>query len=103
MEKLKLACLDKTGNFYVVCKGDNLRTIAEKFSTTENLIINDNYLKNPIKIGEKLYIKSYKKTYQVSPCDTLKSIALKFNVSEQKILEINKITYIYAGERIVIL
>ena len=47
MEKLKLACLDKTGNFYVVCKGDNLRTIAEKFSTTENLIINDNYLKNP--------------------------------------------------------
>ena len=102
MEKLKLACFMNLELVYTVENGDDLRSIAEKFSTTENLIICDNFLNQAVKAGEKLYIKKQKNVYVVTPYDTLKSIALKFNVSEQKILEENKITYIYAGERIVI-
>ena len=102
MEKL-MGVLDNSCKcVYVVEEGDSLRSIAEALSTTEHLIIEDNFLKNQIKTGDKLYVKSYQKTYVVTPYDTLKSIALKFGVTAEKILETNKILYIYVGERIVI-
>ncbi len=102
MENLKLVFSDSNSIVYLVEEGDTLRGIAEEFSTTEQLIITDNFLKNPIKTGDRLYIKSYKKIYEVTPYDSIKSIALKFDTTAEKILEINKILYIYVGERIVI-
>ncbi len=102
MEKLKPITDNKSEFIYVVESGDTLNSIAEKFSTTERLIITDNLLKNQIKTGDRLYIKTYKKIYVVTPCDTIKSIALKFNVDSQEILNVNQILYIYMGERIVI-
>ena len=102
MEKLKGFLYSDLGCVYVVEEGDTLSSIAEDFSTTEHLIIQDNFLKNHIKTGDKLYVKSYQKTYVVTPYDTVKSISLKFGVTAEKLLEINKIIYIYVGERIVI-
>jgi spore germination protein len=102
MENLKPIFLCQKECAYAVEEGETLNAIAEKFSTTENLIILDNFLKNKIKTGDKLYIKSYKTIYVVTPFDTLESIALKFAVSAEEILNINKISYIYVGERIVI-
>lgn len=102
MEKLKDVNINAKERVYSVQEGDTLRGIAKRFSTTERLIICDNFLKNPIKTGARLYIKSYEKIYIVTPCDTLEKLALNFGVSVQEILEINKILYIYAGERIVV-
>ena len=102
MEKLKDLTVNESERVYIVEEGDILTDIAKRFSTTERLIISDNFLKNSIKTGNRLYIKSYKKIYIVTPCDTIDSIALKFGVTAQSILEINKILYIYVGERIVI-
>ena len=102
MENLKPIFALQNESVYVVEEGDTLKSIAEKFSTTENLIIIDNFLNSQIKIGDKLYVKSYQKTYVVTPCDSLEKIALKFNATKGEILKINKISYIYVGERIVI-
>ena len=102
MEKLKPLYADKLDCVYVVEEGDTLKSIAEKFSTTENLIIVDNFLNSQLKIGDRLYVKSYQKTYVVTPCDSLENIALKFGTTKDEILKINKISYIYVGERIVI-
>ena len=87
---------------YVVESGDTLSSIAEKFSTTENLIAIENNINSEVNIGDKLYIKMHKTIYTVTPMDTLKSIATKFNVSEDRLLYENKISYVYVGERIVI-
>ena len=102
MENLKGVFGSENECVYIVEDGDTLRSIAENFSTTEHLIIEDNFLKNQIKTGDKLYIKTYQKIYIVTPYDTLNGIALKFGVTTQSLLETNKILYIYAGERIVI-
>lgn len=102
MENLKLVLLDSNNFVYVVEDGDTLRGIAEEFSTTEQLIICDNFLKKPIKAGDRLYIKRYSKIYVVTPYDSIKSIALKFGTTAERIFVLNKISYIYVGERIVI-
>lgn len=102
MEKLKLISKSDDELIYVVEDGDNLRSIAENFSTTENLIIADNFLKNKVKTGDVLYVKKYSNIYVVKPSDTIESIAKNFQVNELDVLNINKITYIYVGERIVI-
>ncbi len=89
--------------FYYVCeKGDTLKTIANKFKTTKNLIIKDNYLSNEVKVGEVLFIKKYEVVYQVEPSDDIEKIAKKFSVTSEEILRVNKINYIYPTQKIVI-
>ena len=59
MEKLRY-CIDVLNEgLYVVEEGDTLKSIANKFKTTKNLIIVDNYLTTDVKKGDYLYIKKY--------------------------------------------
>ncbi len=102
MENLKLVIKDNLEFIYTVEVGETISTIAVKFSTTENLIITDNNLKKEVEAGDKLYVKRYKNVYTVCPLDTLDSVCEKFKISKEDLLFENKITYIYAGERIVI-
>lgn len=102
MEKLRY-CIDVLNEgLYVVEEGDTLKSIANKFKTTKNLIIIDNYLTTDVKKGDYLYIKKYNRIYTVEPSDSVESISIKFNVKKEEILRVNKINYIYPTQEIVI-
>ncbi len=102
MSDLKLI-IDVLSEFYYVCEeGDTLKKIANKFKTTKNLIIKDNYLSNEVKSGDVIFIKKYEVIYEVEPSDSLLKIAEKFNLASEEILMVNKINYIYPTQKIVI-
>ncbi len=76
--------------FYRVNKGDDLFSVCRKFNLSPLKVIYDNNLVEDILEGDLLYIeKSQFALYSAKPFDTLKSISQKFNVSEQRLKEIN--------------
>ena len=89
---------------YTVKKGDSLYSIAQKYNTTAQEIINLNYLKNTnLSIGQVLRIpEMYTKeedmimpeftNYVVKKGDTLYSIARANNVSVDTIIKDNNLT-----------
>lgn len=80
---------------YTVVKGDSLYTIANKFNTTVNEIINLNKLtSNILSIGQTLLIPTTNnyQTYIVVSGDSLYKIANKFNTTVNKIKELNNLT-----------
>lgn len=89
---------------YTVKPGDTLYSIAQKYKTTVNDIINLNYLKNTnLQVGEVIRIpETYTKeeemilpnyiNYVVEKGDTLYSIARKYNVSTDTIIKDNSLT-----------
>ena len=89
---------------YTVVAGDSLYSIARKYNTTVDEIINLNYLKSPnLSIGQVLRIpEMYTKeedmvppnytTYVVKKGDSLYSISNAFNVSIDTILKDNGLT-----------
>ena len=89
---------------YTVKPGDTLYSIASKYNTTVNDIINLNYLKNTnLQVGEVIRIpETYTKedemilpnyiNYVVVPGDTLYSIAKKNNISVDTLIKDNAIT-----------
>ena len=89
---------------YTVKRGDSLYSIAKKYNTTVNDIINLNYLKNTnLSIGQVLRIpETYTKeeeivlpnyiNYTVKKGDTLYSIAKAYNVSVDTIKKDNGLT-----------
>lgn len=102
ISNFKYSLLDKKEGIYIVEEGETLYDIECKFNTTKQIIISSNFLKDEVNKDDYLYIKCYNKVYEVSPRDTLKSISLKFNVKEEKILKDNKINYVYPYQKIVI-
>jgi LysM repeat protein len=110
---------------YVVKKGDNLSSIAVRFKTTPQAIMNANGITNPnlVYVGQLLNIprattvvtkpKPTKRTtpgktgrvYIVQPGDNMFLIAAKFNRDVYDIAEANGIlnlNYIYAGQALYI-
>ena len=101
---------------YIVQSGDTLTSIAIRFDTTVQAIVDLNDLENPnlIYVGEILKIptdsrgniavpstRQYMTTYIVQNGDTLSSIAQKFDTTVQSIVSINNISnpnLIYTGE-----
>ncbi len=96
-------------NEYVVKRGDNLYSIADKFNISVDDIKKINNLKgNALTIGQTLIIESYPEdgeilecygnngdeyiTYIVKDGDDLYSIARRYNTSVQKIKELNNLT-----------
>lgn len=78
-------------DYYIVKKGDSLWSIANKYNTTVNNLINLNNLKsNLLSIGQKIIIRKIN-YYIVKKGDTLWSIAKKFNVSIDDIREKNNL------------
>ena len=102
---------------YTVKKGDCLSEIALKFNTTVEKLINRNNLHSEkIKIDQKLYIPRTGQgggdegeilstiTYKVNKGDNLSDIAAKYNISVNKIKEVNNLhrDRIYIGEELII-
>lgn len=96
-------------NEYVVKRGDNLYSIADKFNISVDDIKKINNLKgNALTIGQTLIIESYPEdgeilecygnsgdeyiTYIVKDGDDLYSVARRYNTSVQKIKELNNLT-----------
>ena len=80
------------GQTYYVQKGDTLRKIASKFSTTVNEILRVNpQISNPnvIYVGQAISIPSGVSTYIVQRGDTLRIIANKFGTSVDNLLYLN--------------
>lgn len=93
---------------YVVQKGDNINSIAEKYGITVERLIQDNGIVFPYNliVGSALVIAYPAKEYTVQQGDTLESIAEANNVSVMQILRNNSFLfdrqYIYPGETLVI-
>ena len=92
---------------YVVQKGDNLWTIANKYDTTINDIKNLNNLKtNTLQIGQVLKIpgSTNYNTYVVKKGDSLWKIADKYGTSVNKLMTINNLdsTVLQIGQSLLI-
>ena len=84
--------------FYRVEQGDGVLLVANKFNLSPTRLIKDNNLSDEIECGDMLYIESADCVlYTVKPTDTLSSIAKRFNVQEQKILDDNCVPYVFCG------
>lgn len=81
---------------YTVKKGDSLYSIAKRFNTSVDILVNINNLKsNSLSIGQVLKIPSSSnsgRVYIVKSGDNLYSIARKFNTSVNEIKRKNNLT-----------
>jgi len=104
-----------TGFNYTVQRGDTLYSIARRFGTTVNAIVQANGILNPnlIFAGQVLWIPSSgvspgqpgQTIYIVQKGDTLYSIACRFGTTYQALASLNGIPYpytIYVGQKLVI-
>lgn len=102
-EKLKNQSDFKSTIIYKTERGDDLFGIAEKFSTTAQILVSENALKGEPLCGELLYIEIPRgKRYIVKPGDTLESVSRKFGKSELETADKNKIDDVYVGQTIYI-
>ena len=93
----------KQSFLYVVETGDNLKIIADKFNTTQRVLIMINGLENEVKVGEYILIEQLDGIkYIVKPGDTLEQIATYSKDSLQSIKIRNKIDDVYVGQKIYI-
>jgi LysM repeat protein len=81
-----------SGQTYYVQKGDTLRKIASKFSTTMDAILRANpQISNPnvIYVGQAITIPAGVATYVVQRGDTLRIIANRFGTTVDNLLRLN--------------
>ena len=93
------------GQTYYVQKGDTLRKIASKFSTTVDELLKVNtQVSNPnlIYVGQGINIPAGVSTYIVQKGDTLRIIASKFGTTVENLLSLNpnikNANLIYVGQ-----
>lgn len=89
---------------YFVKQGETLTSIADKFKTTVDIIVEDNQL-SEVSEGDILWIRNRNSmVYIVRPADTLSTVALKCNVTEQHIRELNKLQTdaLYVGQKLIL-
>ncbi len=89
--------------FYRVNEGETLFSVCEKLGVPPVVVIKENNLKQEVAAGDILYIEQgdyY--IYKVTPFDTAKSIAQKFNISEEKLLSDNSVSYVFYGLSVII-
>ena len=100
----------QVGDSYTVQRGDTLYSIASKYNTTVNDLINlNNLTSNNLSVGQVLRIPKREiieeeGIYTVKPGDSLYSIANKYNVSVNDIIEINNLasTVLTTGQQLII-
>lgn len=81
-----------SGQTYYVQKGDTLRNIASRMSTTVDVLLQANpQIKNPnlIYVGQAINIPYGVPTYIVQKGDTLKIIANRYGTTVEKLLGLN--------------
>ena len=85
----------EVGDVYTVQRGDTLYSIARKFNTTVNELVNLNNLSNTnLSIGQQIKLPQGEEqtdydTYTVEENDSLYSIANKFNISVNDLIDFN--------------
>lgn len=91
---------DKNNTIYIVQRGDNLYSIAKRFNTTVQNIVNNNGISNPNLIypGQSLIIakstaniQTKYMSYRIKRGDTLWGIANKYNTTVNELAYINGI------------
>lgn len=100
---------------YKIQRGDTLSEIALEHNTTVSHLVEINNISNPnlIYVGEIIKIScnhninsnEHTKTYTIKRGDTLSEIAMKYNTTVGRLVQINKIknpNLIYAGDTIII-
>lgn len=95
MKKLSLVLDQFDEGVYYCTDGDTLKSIATRFSTSEELLIKDNNLTCAVKAGDVIYVKRYKFTYTVKVGDTPETVAKILNLSIDEMYRLNRINYIY--------
>ena len=94
--------------YYTVQKGDSLYTIAKKFGTTMDELVNLNGLTDTtLQIGQRLMVPAsiQPMVYVVKPGDSLYTIARRFDVTVDAIVKLNSIknpTLIRPGQELMI-
>ncbi|SFG64574.1 polysaccharide deacetylase family sporulation protein PdaB [Halobacillus alkaliphilus] len=104
-----------SGTIHTVKAGDTLYSLAGKYGVTVNQIVKENNLSNAnvIRVGQRLVIPGdtpdpppvQGDSYTVKAGDTLYSIAKRYNVSLNDLIEANQISnssYIRIGQNLVI-
>lgn len=93
------------GQVYYVRKGDTLRSIASRFSTTTDELLKANpQITNPnlIYVGQAINIPTDASSYIVQKGDTLRIIANKFGTTVENLLKLNpnikNANLIYVGQ-----
>lgn len=88
--------------FYRVKENDCIITIAERFNASPFAIIKENRLKKEPSFGDVLFIAvGDGKTYEVTPRDTIKSVAEKFGLTYRELSAKNgDVPYVFCGMKI---
>lgn len=85
--------------FYRVQQGDCLQKISDRLGVPKHFIIKLNNLSKEVADGDLLYIEQLDfPTYAVGVTDTVESIAKKFGVDEEVLLQLNGLEYVYMGQ-----
>lgn len=96
---------------YIIGKGDNLSSIAEKYNTSVKVLqdINNLYYLEDLREGMEIVVpkesKDYFNYYVVEKGDSLYAIARKYNINPELLASINGLNfddYIYPKEQILI-
>lgn len=96
---------------YLIKQGDNLTTIAKKFNTDENIILDLNNIPFPdlIRAGKEIIVpinkNQYFEYYTIKKGDTLYGIAREYNINPDLLALLNGLNnqdYIYPNQEILI-
>lgn len=92
----------KSATFYTVQPNDTLEKICKIFNVEKNLVERCNDIDNTsLEKGDVLYIPCQNlRCHVVAPLDTLSKIAQKYNVSEKEIIERNKVSSLFIGQKL---
>lgn len=89
--------------FYRVKDGEDIKSLSVKFQIPTTVIIAQNRLTQEVCAGDLLFLTKLEGVvYNVGVLDTLESVAKKFNVPPNEILQKNKTPYLIYGEIIII-
>lgn len=88
--------------FYQILKNENLHSLSKKFMLSESILEGSNQ-GLIFAEGVTIYVpKILGKRYVVTPADTLSGIAAKNRVTVEELKKRNNISFIYAGQVLVI-
>ncbi len=89
---------------YKVKKGETFSSIAKKFNLSAELIKKENNFIGEIFEGARLLLNDTGISHRVKPFEKISDIAVFYNVSLDKLMEINHMTkpYVFAGQTLVI-
>lgn len=89
---------------YKVSRGETFSSIAKKFNLSAELIKKDNRWKDEVFEGARIILNDSAISHRVKPFEKISDIATYYNVSLDKLMEINHMSkpYVFAGQTLVI-